>query len=94
MQYIAYIKKKMFRALLVACLVAVAAAFSPYSTRARAATALSMKNEVGKVVGAGLVGASLFLGGVARAEVDYDGIKYLGGGDKVGNHCRSTCESL
>lgn len=37
----------------------------------------------------GLIGASLFLGGVAQgvapahAEVDYEGIKYLGGGDKI-----------
>lgn len=33
---------------------------------------------------AGLIGASVLLGGSqARAEVDYDGIKYLGGGDKI-----------
>jgi photosystem II PsbU protein len=31
-----------------------------------------------------MLGASLFLGGSqAKAEIDYDGIKYLGGGDKV-----------
>ena len=31
-----------------------------------------------------MIGASLFLGGLsARAEIDYDGIKYLGGGEKV-----------
>ena len=36
-----------------------------------------------KLFAAGMVGASLFLGGAARAEVDYDGIKYLGGGDKI-----------
>ena len=30
-----------------------------------------------------MIGASLFLGGAAKAEVDYDGIKYLGGGDKI-----------
>lgn len=30
-----------------------------------------------------MIGASLFIGGVARAETDYDGIKYLGGGDKI-----------
>lgn len=33
---------------------------------------------------AGLIGASVLMGGSqARAEVDYDGIKYLGGGDKI-----------
>lgn len=80
----------MFRTILVLCLLAAVAAFSPYSTRARATTALQMKNEVQKVVGAGLVGASLFLGGVARADIDYDGIKYLGGGEKV-CRCHSTC---
>ena len=31
-----------------------------------------------------MIGASLLVGGTAaRAEVDYDGIKYLGGGDKI-----------
>ena len=30
-----------------------------------------------------MIGASLFLGGSARAEIDYDGVKYLGGGDKI-----------
>jgi photosystem II PsbU protein len=42
-----------------------------------------MKGEVQKVAAAAAIGASLFLGGAAKAEVDYDGIKYLGGGDKV-----------
>ena len=33
---------------------------------------------------AGVMGASLFFGGAAsHAEVDYDGIKYLGGGDLI-----------
>ena len=45
---------------------------------------LSMKNsEFQKVMAAGVIGASIFFGGNARAEVDYDGIKYLGGGDKI-----------
>jgi photosystem II PsbU protein len=30
-----------------------------------------------------MIGSSLFFGGVARAEINYDGVKYLGGGDKV-----------
>ena len=30
-----------------------------------------------------MIGASLFIGGAAKAEIDYDGIKYLGGGDKI-----------
>jgi photosystem II PsbU protein len=36
-------------------------------------------------VAAGMIGASVFLGGSSpsRAEVDYEGIKYLGGGDKI-----------
>jgi len=44
-----------------------------------------MKNEFQKIATAGLLGASIFAGGLspARAEVDYDGIKYLGGGEKV-----------
>ena len=37
-----------------------------------------------KAASVGLLGASLFLGGLsARAEIDYDGIKYLGGQEKV-----------
>jgi photosystem II PsbU protein len=32
---------------------------------------------------ASIVGASLFFGAAAKAEIDYDGIKYLGGGDKI-----------
>lgn len=30
-----------------------------------------------------MVGASLFLGQSARAEIDYEGIKYLGGAEKI-----------
>ena len=30
-----------------------------------------------------MIGASLFLGGSVKAEVDYQGIAYLGGGDKI-----------
>jgi hypothetical protein len=45
---------------------------------------LSMKNDISKAVAATFMGASLFLGGMnAKAEIDYDGIKYLGGGDKI-----------
>ena len=40
-------------------------------------------NEFSKVFAAGIVASSLFFGGNAHAEVDYDGIKYLGGGDKI-----------
>lgn len=32
---------------------------------------------------ASMIGASLFFGGAARAEIDYEGVKYLGGGDKI-----------
>jgi photosystem II PsbU protein len=32
---------------------------------------------------AGILGAGLFLGQTARAEIDYEGIKYLGGGEKI-----------
>lgn len=39
--------------------------------------------EFQKAVAAGMIGASLLIGGAAKAEVDYDGIKYLGGGDKI-----------
>jgi photosystem II PsbU protein len=30
-----------------------------------------------------MIGASLFIGQAARAEIDYEGVKYLGGGDKI-----------
>jgi photosystem II PsbU protein len=36
-----------------------------------------------KAFAASVIGASLFLGGSARAEINYDGVKYLGGGDKI-----------
>lgn len=39
--------------------------------------------EFKKIFAAGVLGAGLFLGQSAKAEVDYDGIKYLGGGDKI-----------
>jgi photosystem II PsbU protein len=42
-----------------------------------------MKGEMQKVAAAAAIGASLFIGQAAKAEIDYDGIKYLGGGDKV-----------
>jgi hypothetical protein len=45
---------------------------------------LSMKSDIFKAVAATFMGASLFLGGMnAKAEIDYEGIKYLGGGDKI-----------
>lgn len=42
-----------------------------------------MKSDVSKAFAASMIGASLFFGQAARAEIDYDGIKYLGGGDKI-----------
>ena len=44
---------------------------------------IKSKQEFQKVVAASMIGASLFLGGSARAEIDYDGVKYLGGNEKV-----------
>lgn len=44
---------------------------------------VDLLQDLQKAFAASLVGASLFIGGVARAEVDYEGIKYLGGGDKI-----------
>jgi photosystem II PsbU protein len=44
---------------------------------------VSMVSDFQKAFSATLIGASLFLGQTARAEVDYEGIKYLGGGEKV-----------
>ena len=46
-------------------------------------TEISMTSDFQKAFSATLIGASLFLGQSARAEIDYDGVKYLGGGDKV-----------
>ena len=47
-------------------------------------TQLYMKNDLQKLAAAAAIGASMFVGGnMAKAEIDYDGIKYLGGGDKV-----------
>ena len=41
-------------------------------------------NDFKKAFAASVIGASLFIGGTAsRAEIDYDGVKYLGGGDKI-----------
>lgn len=42
-----------------------------------------MSSEFQKAAAASFIGASLFFGGAARAEIDYDGVKYLGGGDKI-----------
>lgn len=44
-----------------------------------------MSTDYKKVVGAALVASSTLFGGMqnVRAEVDYEGIKYLGGGDKI-----------
>ena len=40
--------------------------------------------DVQKVIASALVGASVLLGGQqAKAEIDYDGIKYLGGAEKI-----------
>jgi photosystem II PsbU protein len=42
-----------------------------------------MASDMQKVAAASMIGASLFFGGAARAEIDYDGVKYLGGGEKI-----------
>ena len=42
-----------------------------------------MASDLQKAAAASVIGASLFFGGAARAEIDYEGIKYLGGGDKI-----------
>ena len=74
----------MFRLVVCLALCAVAAAFTATGAVRSSRVTLSMKNDVQKIFAAGLVGASVFLGGNnARAEIDYDGIKYLGGGDKI-----------
>ena len=45
---------------------------------------LSMKNDMQKLAAAAAIAGSMFLGGnMVKAEVDYEGIKYLGGGDKI-----------
>ena len=69
--------------MLVLALFAAAAAFNVAGVRSSRVT-LSMKNDVQKFFAAGVMGASLFLGGASvRADIDYDGIKYLGGGEKI-----------
>jgi len=50
----------------------------------RSEVVVSMKMDVQKVFASALVGASMLLGGQqAKAEIDYDGIKYLGGAEKI-----------
>jgi len=74
----------MFRFVLVLALFAAAAAFQAAGMRGSSRVTLSMKNDVQKVLAAGILGAGMLLGGGnARAEVDYEGIKFLGGGDKI-----------
>ena len=74
----------MFRLVVALALFVAASAFSAAGVRGSSRVTLSMKNDVQKFLAAGVIGASVFLGGNnARAEVDYDGIKYLGGGDKI-----------
>jgi len=54
-----------------------------------------MKMDAKKVIGAGLIAASTMFGGLqnVRAEVDYDGIKYLGGGGVVDlNNGKFECQ--
>eukprot|EP01041_Mallomonas_annulata_P005711 gene5711-11529_t len=73
----------MIRAIVVFAIVAVASAFMPIAMR-NSRMEMSMKsNDFQKVIASSLIGASLFLGGSARAEVDYAGIPYLGGSEKI-----------
>ena len=46
---------------------------------------MTMKMDIRKAAAAVLIGSSALFGGInqVRAEVDYEGIKYLGGGDKI-----------
>uniref|UniRef100_A0A7S0SS63 Photosystem II 12 kDa extrinsic protein n=1 Tax=Chromulina nebulosa TaxID=96789 RepID=A0A7S0SS63_9STRA len=72
----------MMRQIILLAIIAVVAAFAPMRmTTSR--TQLSMKSNDFKTIAASIIGASLFFGNVARAEVDYEGVKYLGGGDKI-----------
>lgn len=64
-------------------LIAAVGAFRPTAQRTSSSTQLSMKNDFQKFMGAAMVGSALFLGQSARAEIDYDGVKYLGGNEKI-----------
>ena len=46
---------------------------------------MTMKMDIRKAAAAVFIGSSALFGGInqVRAEVDYEGIKYLGGGDKI-----------
>merc|ERR1719456_240706 len=70
---------------LILALFAIIAAVSAFKPTARRSVSnqLMMKNDFQKFMGAAVVGSALFLGGSARAEIDYDGIKYLGGNEKI-----------
>merc|ERR1719230_1766006 len=70
--------------LCIFAIIAMATAFRPMGARQTTGTQLYMKNDIQKLAAAAAIGASMFLGGnMAKAEIDYEGIKYLGGGDKV-----------
>lgn len=58
--------------------------FISYDTSYMYYSQLSMKNDMQKIAAAAAIAGSMFLGGnMVKAEVDYEGIKYLGGGDKI-----------
>mmetsp|Transcript_9462 Transcript_9462/g.15570 ORF Transcript_9462/g.15570 Transcript_9462/m.15570 type:complete len:151 (-) Transcript_9462:185-637(-) len=73
----------MFRLVVLFAVLFVAVAFTPARVQRTARTELSMASDFQKAFSATLIGASLFLGQSARAEIDYEGVKYLGGGEKI-----------
>eukprot|EP01031_Cornospumella_fuschlensis_P039289 gene39289-47819_t len=74
----------LFALLLLVCIAQMASGFLMTPQGRASRTAIAMKsNDFQKIFTASVVGASLFFGQQARAEIDYDGIKYLGGGDKI-----------
>jgi len=73
----------MFKLVISLCFVALAFAFSPLRVSRAPRTQLRMASDFQKAISATVIGASLFFGPSVRAEIDYDGVKYLGGGEKV-----------
>mmetsp|Transcript_25155 Transcript_25155/g.25355 ORF Transcript_25155/g.25355 Transcript_25155/m.25355 type:complete len:152 (-) Transcript_25155:184-639(-) len=74
----------MIKAVIVFAIVAVASAFMPISSVRSARMEVSMKSDFQKVIASSVIGASLFFGGsAARAEIDYEGLPFLGGSEKI-----------
>jgi len=76
-------KMKSFFALVLAVALGATSAFTPATRMSRATVSMNAEPARREFLGAAAAAAAAVVPLAANADVDYDGIKYLGGGDQI-----------